>query len=64
MMSPTHTAMGILLALPLVVAAPELAAVGALAGIAGGAFPDLDLLVGEHRKTLTSRCTTGSLPSR
>ena len=52
MMSPTHTASGVFLAVPLVVVAPEFAAVGALAGIAGGVFPDLDLVVGEHRRTL------------
>jgi hypothetical protein len=52
MMSPTHTASGVVLAVPLVVVAPEFAAVGALAGIAGGVFPDLDFVVGEHRRTL------------
>lgn len=52
MMSPTHTATGVVLATPLLAVAPEFAAVGALAGIAGGVFPDLDLFVGEHRKTL------------
>lgn len=52
MMSPTHTATGVVLATPLFVVAPEFAALGALAGIAGGVFPDLDLFVGEHRKTL------------
>ncbi|SFK73817.1 hypothetical protein SAMN04487950_0849 [Halogranum rubrum] len=52
MMSPTHTAMGVVLAVPLLAVAPEFAVVGALAGIAGGIFPDLDLFVGEHRRTL------------
>jgi hypothetical protein len=52
MMSPTHTATGVVLAAPLVVVAPEFAVVGALAGIVGGVFPDLDLFVGEHRRTL------------
>ncbi|WP_129112892.1 metal-dependent hydrolase [Halegenticoccus tardaugens] len=52
MMVTTHAAIGLLLALPLVAVAPELAAVGALAAVAGGVFPDLDLLVGVHRRTL------------
>ncbi|MFB6194757.1 MAG: metal-dependent hydrolase [Haloplanus sp.] len=52
MMATTHAAVGLLLALPLLVVAPDLAAAGALAAMAGGIFPDLDLLAGEHRKTL------------
>jgi hypothetical protein len=52
MMSTTHAAAGVLLATPLAFVAPELATVGALAGVAGGVFPDLDLLYGTHRKTL------------
>ncbi|MFB6101895.1 MAG: metal-dependent hydrolase [Haloplanus sp.] len=52
MMATTHAAVGLLLALPLAVVAPDLAAAGALAAMAGGVFPDLDLLAGEHRKTL------------
>lgn len=52
MMAPTHVAAGPVLALPLSVMAPEFAVVGAVAGIAGGIFPDLDLLSGRHRKTL------------
>jgi membrane-bound metal-dependent hydrolase YbcI (DUF457 family) len=52
MMATTHAAVGLLLAVPLTVVAPDLAAVGALAAMAGGVFPDLDLLAGEHRKTL------------
>ncbi|AUX07864.1 hypothetical protein AArcSl_0209 [Halalkaliarchaeum desulfuricum] len=51
-MAPTHVAVGASLALPLLAVAPELAVVGALAGIAGGVFPDLDLFTGKHRKTL------------
>jgi hypothetical protein len=39
------------LALPVVVIAPELAGVALLAGLAGGVLPDLDMYVG-HRKTL------------
>jgi hypothetical protein len=52
MMATTHAAVGILLAVPLTVLAPDLTAVGALAAVAGGVFPDLDLLAGDHRKTL------------
>ena len=51
-MAPTHVAVGAALALPLLAVAPELAVVGALAGIAGGIVPDLDLFSGKHRKTL------------
>jgi hypothetical protein len=52
MMATTHAAIGLLVAAPLTVVAPEFAAVGALAGLAGGLAPDLDLVVGVHRRTL------------
>jgi hypothetical protein len=52
MMATTHAAVGLLLALPMTVLAPELAPTAALAGLAGGVFPDLDLFAGVHRKTL------------
>ena len=52
MMSTTHAAVGLLLAVPLAFVAPELAAVAALGALAGGIFPDVDLLVGVHRRTL------------
>lgn len=52
MMNTTHATMGVALASPLVVVAPELAPVAAIAGFAGGSFPDLDLLSGQHRQTL------------
>jgi hypothetical protein len=52
MMATTHAAVGLLLAVPLTVVAPDLAPVAALAGVAGGVFPDLDLLAGVHRRTL------------
>jgi len=52
MMATTHAAIGLLLAVPLAVVAPDLAAAGALAAMAGGIFPDLDLFAGVHRKTL------------
>jgi branched-subunit amino acid transport protein len=52
MMNTTHAAMGIALAAPLTEVAPEFAPVAALAAIVGGVFPDLDLLSGQHRRTL------------
>ncbi|WP_158055524.1 metal-dependent hydrolase [Halorussus halophilus] len=52
MMNTTHAAMGVTLAAPLVAVAPELAPIAALAGFAGGVFPDFDMVVGEHRRTL------------
>jgi len=52
MMSPTHIVAGPVLALPVTLLAPELAVDAALAAVCGGVFPDLDLLAGEHRKTL------------
>jgi len=51
-MATTHAAMGVLLATPLVWVAPDLAPAAALGAMAGGVFPDLDLGVLEHRKTL------------
>ena len=51
-MATTHAAMGVLLATPLVWVAPDLAVPAALGAMAGGVFPDLDLGVLEHRKTL------------
>ena len=51
MMAPTHAVLAALLAVPLFFLAPELATVGALAAMAGGLLPDLDLYSG-HRKTL------------
>lgn len=50
-MLPTHALFGMLLALPVVVLAPEHGAVALAAGLAGGILPDLDLYTG-HRKTL------------
>ncbi len=52
MMATTHAAMGVLLATPLLWVAPEYAVPAALGALAGGVFPDLDLGVLEHRKTL------------
>ena len=53
MMLPTHVLAGMLLAVPLVRAAPELALVGFAAGFLGGLLPDLDMYTG-HRRTLHS----------
>ncbi len=52
MMSPTHIGIGIALATPVWFLAPELAVPAALGGIVGGIGPDLDMFVGEHRRTL------------
>ncbi|MFB6080150.1 MAG: metal-dependent hydrolase [Haloferacaceae archaeon] len=52
MMMTTHVATGLALAVPVAYVAPELAPAAALGAIVGGAFPDLDLLVGRHRRTL------------
>lgn len=52
MMAPTHVTAGPVLALPVLILAPELAVVAALSAAIGGLVPDLDVLVGEHRKTL------------
>jgi hypothetical protein len=50
-MAPTHVLVGLLLAAPVAVAAPELAPVVALAAVAGSLAPDLDMVVGTHRRT-------------
>lgn len=50
-MVTTHALAGLLLALPVALVAPEFAVVAAVAGFAGGVFPDLDM-PGEHRRTL------------
>jgi hypothetical protein len=54
MMGSTHAAMGLTLALPIAIERPEWALPVALAAIAGSLLPDLDLFVGEHRRTLHS----------
>lgn len=51
MMTTTHAAVGVLLAAPLALVAPEFAAVAGLTAVAGSVFPDLDVAF-EHRKTL------------
>ena len=48
----THAVVGVCLALPVLTLAPTLAVPAALAGMAGGVVPDVDLFVGRHRRTL------------
>ncbi|ELZ96952.1 hypothetical protein C440_04223 [Haloferax mucosum ATCC BAA-1512] len=52
MMATTHAAMGLSLAASLAWIAPELATAGAVGALVGGVFPDTDLFVGVHRKSL------------
>ncbi len=51
MMATTHALSGLVLALPVLAVAPDLAPAAFLAGLVGGVAPDLDLYTG-HRKTL------------
>lgn len=51
MMATTHAFVGLALAAMVAAAAPEFAVPVAIAGIAGGIFPDLDVFA-DHRKTL------------
>jgi hypothetical protein len=51
MMLPTHALSGMVLALPVALANPELSGIAFAAGLLGGILPDLDMYVG-HRKTL------------
>jgi hypothetical protein len=51
MMLPTHALAGMVLGLPVALAAPEFATPALLAGFVGGVLPDLDLYAG-HRRTL------------
>ena len=51
MMATTHALMGLALSALVTLVAPEYAPVAAASGLAGGAFPDLDLYAG-HRRTL------------
>ncbi|GAB6861394.1 hypothetical protein JCM17092_14830 [Haloplanus litoreus] len=50
-MLPTHAIGGMLVALPVALAMPELSSTALVAGFLGGVLPDLDMYVG-HRKTL------------
>jgi hypothetical protein len=51
-MGTTHAAVGLLVGAPLLWLAPEYAALALSSGLAGGLFPDLDMLGGVHRRTL------------
>ncbi|GAB7094127.1 hypothetical protein JCM30237_12790 [Halolamina litorea] len=51
MMVTTHALAGLLLAIPVAFITPEFAGVAAVAALAGGVFPDLDM-PGAHRRTL------------
>ncbi len=50
-MLPTHAFTGLVLALPVALAMPEVGTAALVAGFLGGVFPDFDMYVG-HRKTL------------
>lgn len=52
MMAITHALLGLLLAAPAALVAPEFASAAAAGAVVGGIAPDLDLFVGVHRKTL------------
>lgn len=52
MMATTHAAFGAVLGLLSFVFFPEHTTAAVLAGFFGGLFPDVDLYVGRHRKTL------------
>jgi len=51
MMLPTHALVGVAIATPMLVLAPEHATVALIGGLVGGILPDLDLYAG-HRRTL------------
>ncbi|POG55620.1 hypothetical protein [Haloferax marisrubri] len=51
-MAPTHVAMSLALAAAVAVVAPAAAPLVVTAALVGGVFPDLDMVVGVHRKTL------------
>lgn len=51
MMLPTHALVGLALAAPLALYAPELAPAALVGALVGGVFPDFDMYIG-HRKTL------------
>ena len=52
MMNTTHVAIAASLVAPLAVVLPEFATIAGLAAILGAAAPDLDIVLGEHRRTL------------
>lgn len=52
MMGLTHAVTGVAIAIPFVYLHPELALPIAIAAYLGGAFPDVDIFVGAHRRSL------------
>lgn len=52
MMAPTHVLTGLALAAAVATVDPTYATAAAVGGAIGGAAPDVDLFVGEHRRTL------------
>lgn len=48
----THVLVGLALAVPVAVLAPEFSVPAGVGALVGGTLPDLDLLVGDHRRTL------------
>ena len=52
MMSPTHVAAGLAIASAVAVYEPRFGLAASVGGVVGGTLPDVDLFVGEHRKTL------------
>lgn len=52
MMAVTHVFVGLLLAATVAIVAPEYATAAGIGAVVGGVFPDLDLFVGIHRRTL------------
>lgn len=51
-MAMTHVAVGLALAAPVTLVAPELAPAALVGSVAGSVFPDIDMVAGEHRRTL------------
>lgn len=51
-MAPTHVVVGLLVAAPVALVAPDLAPSVAAAAVAGSLAPDLDMVLGTHRRTL------------
>jgi hypothetical protein len=52
MMAPTHVLVGLALATAVARVSPELGTAAALGGVVGGLAPDVDMFVGQHRRTL------------
>jgi len=51
-MSPTHVGAGLVVATAVATFEPAVGAAAAVGAVVGGALPDVDLFVGEHRKSL------------